>query len=153
LEAAIDIGLVREDEAGHFSFAHALVRQSVLNDLSRTRAASIHWRIAELLEHHDPTRLGEIAHHYTSGLPGGDVATVVRTSLAAGEDALQRVAFAEAVDHLHTALGCLDVMPDDPDLRYRVLVALGGALNALAQPDDARPLWRRAAAIASAARE
>jgi class 3 adenylate cyclase/tetratricopeptide (TPR) repeat protein len=152
-EAAIDVGLVREVDAGRFAFAHALVRQSVLDDLSRTHVASLHWRIAELLEHHDPTRLGEIAHHYASGRAVGDAATVVRTSLAAGEDALQRVAFEEAAGHLRTALGCLDVMPDDPDLRYRVLAALGGALNALAQPDDARPLWLRAAAISSAARD
>jgi class 3 adenylate cyclase/tetratricopeptide (TPR) repeat protein len=153
LEAAIEIGLIREDEAGHYAFAHALVRQSVLSDVSRTRVASLHWRIAEFLERHDPTRLGEIADHYASGRAVGDEATVVRTSLAAGEDALQRVAFEEAASHLRTALGSLDALPDDPDLRYRVLVALGGALNALAQPDDARQLWLQAADLARDARD
>ena len=152
-EAAIDTGLVREHDAGRFAFAHALVRQSVHDGLTRTRVASLNWRIAEVLERHDPTRLGEIAHHYASGRAVGDAATVVRMSLAAGEDALQRVAFEEAAGHLRTALGCLDLMPDDPDLEYRVLAALGGALNALAQPDDARPLWLRAAAIANAAHD
>ena len=40
----------------------------------------------------------------------GDDATVVRTSLAAGEDALQRVAFEEAVGHLRTALAGVNRM-------------------------------------------
>jgi class 3 adenylate cyclase/tetratricopeptide (TPR) repeat protein len=153
LEAAIHVGLVRETDAGHYVFAHALVRTTVLDDLSRTRVASLHWRIAEVLEHHDPTRLGEIADHYASGRAVGDSATVVRASLAAGEDALQRVAFEEAVGHLRTALGALDTLPDDPDLRYRVLAGLGGALNALALIDDARPLWLQAGAIATKARD
>ena len=36
LEEALDAGLVREQEAGRLSFAHALVRQAVLDGLSRS---------------------------------------------------------------------------------------------------------------------
>ena len=88
LDAAIAAGLIREVDTGRFVFAHALVRHTVLDDLSRTRLARLHWLIAEQLERHHPSRLGEIAHHYAFGRQIGDDATVARTSLAAGEDAL-----------------------------------------------------------------
>ena len=96
LDAACRSGLIREVDPGRFIFGHALVRQTVLDDMSRTRLATLHWRIAEELEHDDSMRLGEIAGHYASGRQIGDDATVMRTSLAAGEDALRRVAFEEA---------------------------------------------------------
>ena len=67
LDAAIAAGLIREVDTGQYVFAHALVRHTVLDDLSRTRLARLHWRIAEQLERHHPSRLGEIADHYASG--------------------------------------------------------------------------------------
>jgi len=121
LDAAIAAGLIREVDTGQYVFAHALVRHTVLDDLSRTRLARLHWLIAEQLERHRPSRLGEIADHYALGRQIGDDATVARTSLAAGEDALQRVAFEEAAGHLRTALDALDRLPPDPDLRYQLL--------------------------------
>jgi predicted ATPase len=153
LDVAMGSGLIREVDSGGFTFAHTLVRHTVLDDLSRTRLASLHWRIAEELEHFAPTRLGEIAHHYAAGRQIGDAATVARTSLAAGEDDLQRVAFEEAADHLRTALAALDQMPSEPELRYRVLTSLGRSLNALAEVDEAQQLWLHAADIARRARE
>jgi tetratricopeptide (TPR) repeat protein len=153
LDAAIAAGLIREVDAGQFSFAHALVRHTVLDDLSRTRLARLHWRIAEQLERHHPSRLGEIADHYASGRQIGDDATVARTSLAAGDHALERVAFEEAAGHLRTALDALDRLPPDPELRYQLLAALGRALNALAELNDAHRLWLQAADIARLARD
>ena len=152
-DAAIAAGLIREVDIGQFSFAHALVRHTVLDDLTRTRLARLHWRIAEQLERHHPSRLGEIADHYASGRQIGDDATVARTSLAAGEDALKRVAFEEAAGHLRTSLDALDRMPPDPYLRYQPLAALGGALTALGELDEAHRLWLQAADIARRARD
>ena len=43
-------GLVREEAVGRYVFAHALVRQSVLDAVSRTRQARLHWRVGEQLE-------------------------------------------------------------------------------------------------------
>jgi tetratricopeptide (TPR) repeat protein len=153
LDAACASGLIREVDPGRFIFSHALVRQTVLDDLSRTRLATLHWRIAEELEHDGAMRLGEIAGHYASGRLIGDDATVVRTSLAAGEDALRRVAFEEAAGHLRTALAAVDRTPPDADLRYRILTLLGRCLNALAEVDEAQQLWLQAAGIARQARD
>jgi class 3 adenylate cyclase/tetratricopeptide (TPR) repeat protein len=156
LDEAIAAGLLREEVAGRFAFAHALVRQTVLDNLSRTRVARLHWRIAEELERDvadRTTRVGEIAYHYTSGGDVGDAATVVRAALAAGDDALRGVAFEEAARHFRAALAVLDRMAPDPDLRYRVLISLGHTLNALREPDEAQRLWLQAGQIAMEARD
>jgi tetratricopeptide (TPR) repeat protein len=148
LDAALAADLVRELETGRYEFVHALVRHAVLDELSRTRLASLHWRVAEAIERDDPLRLGEIAHHYQSGREMGNDATIVRVSLAAGGDALQRMAFEEAAGHLRTALAALDRMPPDPDLRYELLISLARALNALADHAEATRLCLEAADIA-----
>jgi predicted ATPase len=128
LDEAIAAGLVREERAGQYIFAHALVRHSVLDDLSQTRLARLHARVGEELGRHDPTRLGEIAEHVAAGLADADA--VVRTSLAAGDDAMRRTAFDEAAAHLRRALEAAEGLPADPNLRYRLLTSLGRALSA-----------------------
>ena len=92
-------------------------------------------------------RLGEIAYHYAAGLDIGDAATVVRSALAGGDDAMERLAFDEAARHFRTALDSLRRMPPDDDVHYRVLTSLAMALNFLADPDGSGPLWLEAAEI------
>ncbi len=153
LDAAVQTDLLREETTGRYAFAHALVRQAVLDDLSRTLVASLHWRIAEQLERTDPTRLGEIAYHFVAGRAAGDDDAVARSSLAAGDDAMQRAAFEEAADHFRTALEALDRMPVDHDRRYQLLASLGRTLNALVMTDEAQHVWLEAANIARDARD
>ena len=172
LDSAVAAGLIREEGAGDYAFVHALVRQSVLDNLSRTRRARLHWRIAEVLERatndrsrvddaateavdrvtlehgqHAARRLSEIAYHYAAGADVGDAATVARTSRVAGEDALRRLAFEEAVAHLHRALDALGPRQDD-EMRYGVLMSLGHTLNALGDADRSRPVWMEAISVA-----
>ena len=172
LDSAVAAGLIREEGAGDYAFVHALVRQSVLDDMSRTRRARLHWRVAEVLERattdrsrfrdpatqavdgaslehgqHAARRLNEIAYHYAAGADVGDAATVARTSRVAGEDALRRLAFEEAVAHLHRALDALDPRQDD-EMRYGVLMSLGHTLNALGEADQSRLVWMEAISVA-----
>ena len=125
LDAATAAGLVREEGAGRFVFAHALVRHAVLDDLSRIRrrSSALAHRRSPSWSATTPSRLGEIAHHYASGGDVGDAATIVRTALAAGDDALQRLAFDEAAQHFRTALAAADRMPPEPKRRYQVLTS------------------------------
>jgi class 3 adenylate cyclase/tetratricopeptide (TPR) repeat protein len=154
-DSAVSAGLIREEGAGTYAFVHALVRQTVLDNLSRTRVARLHWRVAEELERHltldhgpdAARRLSEIAYHYAVGADVGDTATVARTSRDAGEDALHRLAFEEAVAHLRTGLDALDSRPDD-EMRYGVLMSLGHALNALGEAEQSRPVWMEAIGVA-----
>ncbi len=150
LDAAVDAGLVRETGAGRFTFVHALVRQAVLDELSRTGLARLHWRVAQELEREvvDRPRASEIAYHYAEGRDVGDPGTLARCSLAAADEAIDGAAFEEAAGHLRTALSALDRMAPDPELRYRALRSLGQALNALADDQGAERAWLEAADIA-----
>ena len=115
-----------------------------------------HWRVAEELERDavdGPPRIGEIAHHYASAGNTGDAATIERTAIAAGDDALHRIAFEEAAQHFRTALAASERMASDPERRYQVLTSLGHTMNALAEPEAAEPLWVQAAHIARHARD
>ncbi len=155
LDEAVNAGLVREERAGRYAFVHALVRHSVLDTLSLTRLARLHWRVGEALERltSDRSRIGEVAAHYAAGEAAGDGSTVARTSVAAGQEAVARLAFDEAVEHFRAALASLDRAPPDPHLRFEVLTCLGGALNARSDIRAAEPLWVEAATIAEEARD
>jgi class 3 adenylate cyclase/tetratricopeptide (TPR) repeat protein len=150
LDAAVAANLIRETGAGRFTFAHALVRHAMLDELTRTGLARLHWRVAQELEREvvDRPRASEIAYHYAEGREVGDPDTVARSSLAAADEAIDGAAFEEATSHLRTALSALDQMPPDPELRYRVLRTLGQALNALADDRAAERTWLDAADIA-----
>jgi tetratricopeptide (TPR) repeat protein len=151
LEGPIRAGLIREQGAGRLAFAHSLVRHTAISSLSLTRLARLHWRFAEEIERMadaDASRLGEVAYHYAAGLDVGDIATVVRSAVGAGDDAVNRVAFEEAAHHFRVALDLLHRMPADSGLRYRVLTSLGDTLNCLAAPDEAQPYWLEAADLA-----
>ena len=150
LDAAIAAGLVRETRAGRFTFVHALVRQTVLDDLSQTRRARLHWRIAEQLEGagYADRAASEIAHHYAAGVDVGDPDTVVRWTMAAADAAMTGTAFDEATGHLRTALAALDRMAPDLPRRYDILRSLGQALNALADYRGSEEAWLAAADLA-----
>ena len=128
------------------------MRQCVLDGLSRTRVARLHWRIAEQLERDVGAhrRVQEIAYHYALGADVGDDATIVRTSLAAGDEAYGRLAFDEAATHFRRALTRLEGVEPDGKLRYQILASLGHALNALGDAESSRSIWLDAIAMARA---
>jgi tetratricopeptide (TPR) repeat protein len=151
LDEAKGTGLLREQAPGRSAFAHALVRQAVLDELSLTRQSRLHWQIGEEMERLPPDAprpYSEIAYHYAAGSDVGDAATVVRTSLAAGHEAVGRLAFEDALLHFRTAMNALGRFAAPPELRHQVLVALAEVLNYLTYIDEALPLWLEAAELA-----
>ena len=101
-----------------YSFKHALTQEvafgSVLNErrkeLHRRTAAAIESLYAERLE----DRYTELAHHYARA---GDAAKAVKYMSLAGEQALNRSAFTEAVALLTAGLELLKTLPESPDAR------------------------------------
>jgi DNA-binding SARP family transcriptional activator len=63
LDAGVIAGLLDEPAPGRIRFVHALVRDTLLADLSRLRTARMHARIAAALEGTDD--IAALAHHYT----------------------------------------------------------------------------------------
>jgi class 3 adenylate cyclase/tetratricopeptide (TPR) repeat protein len=156
LDEAVKVGLLREHGPGHLGFAHALVRHAAVANLSLTRQARLHWRVAEELERttgDTASHLDAIAYHYAAGRDVGNPAAIVRSALAAGDDAMRRLAFEDAVHQFRTALEALEGMPSDDNLRYRVLVSLAEALNCMTGADVAQPLWLDAAEVARRRRD
>ncbi|MET0489052.1 MAG: AAA family ATPase, partial [Acidimicrobiales bacterium] len=123
LDPAVDAGLVREVGADGFSFAHALVRDTVTAATSPARLARLHARSAEVLEAR-PGRESEVAGHWRAAGPAY-TARAWRAAAAAGGVARRRHASDAAVELFTSAL---DAVVLDPDAtaqdRYGLLMEL-----------------------------
>jgi predicted ATPase len=112
-----------------YTFKHALVQDAAYDSLLKSKRAQWHSKVAQVLEGefsdamaHEPELL---AHHFTeAGLNDRAVPYWTR----AGQRASERVAFAEAVNHLATALTVNDRLPrsverDRKELQIRLPLA------------------------------
>src|SRR5215207_1582841 len=133
-----------------FSFSHALVRETLYEELSAAKRSALHERIGLAIEEicgdHVDERLGELAHHFLEAAPRGDLAKAVGYARRAGAQDMEQLAYEDAVDVYSRALEVLELM-DDPDdrLRCSLLLALGGAEAKSARVADARQAFERAA--------
>lgn len=126
---------VRDVSAPAYTFKHILLQESVYNALVQRTRQQWHRRVAEVIEAQFP-HLGQaapevLARHYTvAGLERQAVEHWQR----AGQHALQRSAYAEAVSHLTRGLEVLTTMPETPERLQDELTlqtALGPALMAV----------------------
>ncbi|OBB79226.1 hypothetical protein A5760_21070 [Mycobacterium colombiense] len=121
LEAAVAGSVLRESPQtpGRFIFTHALINHTLYEDLSRTRRARLHTRIAEAIEHtygeNSDERLGQLAYHWAAATQSVNPAKAISYARRAGERALAQLApdealrwFAQALDQLGTAAGASD---------------------------------------------
>jgi len=105
--------------ASRYQFTHALIQETLAEELSLTRRVRLHARIAEALEElygEEADQHGaELAHHFGEAqtLLGPD--KLVRYSLVAGESALAAHAHEQALAHFERALAARDdrVMDDE----------------------------------------
>lgn len=139
----------REDRR---TFAHALVRSTLYEEIPTTRRLRIHRRIAEALAERSERGvpcLDQLAHHSCEAAALGDVEGAIRWSRAAAEEAFARVAYEEAATWYQRALDVID--PHDPaQLADRVVlaIAVGRALRAGGSVEASRAVGLSAAADA-----
>jgi hypothetical protein len=157
LEEAVASGLISETgrSPGAYRFAHALVRHTLYDSIPGLRRAELHWRLAEAIRGGGPVdrRLNQLAYHYRHSLPAGDPAVAVRWLRQAADQAARQVAFEEAIEHYRAALAALDLCPDDPDCRYKLLAGLAESADAISDFNLAAPVWLAAAEIARTAQD
>ena len=147
---AIAERLVSDLGDGRLSFAHALVRDTLYEELTPPKRAALHQRaglaIEETCGDQVDERLGELAHHFLEAAPRGAPEKAIGYAQRAGEQDMDHLAYEDAVDVYGRALEVLELM-DEPDeiLRCSLLLSLGGAEAKSARVADAREAFEQAA--------
>jgi predicted ATPase len=116
-----------------YIFKHALIQDAAYQSLLKSRRQQYHQQIAQVLEERFPetieTQPELVAHHYTEA----DLAEqAILYWQKAGERAIQRSAYVEAVVHLTKGLEVLKALPDTPERAQQELtlqLTLGAALH------------------------
>jgi len=152
-EAAVLAGLVVEDDraAGRYRFAHALVRETIYEDISRARRARLHARVAEALvavRGAEPEPAAEMAYHCWQAAPVIGAGRALPYLLRAGEQAAAQLAYEAADEQFARALelaGQLPASPQATEQEIHIAARLGTVrlvMRGFADPDAARALAR-----------
>jgi predicted ATPase len=117
-----------------YVFKHALIQDAAYASLLKSTRQQYHQRIGQVLEGQFPETVDHqpelLAHHYTEA---GLNAQAVRYWHTAGQRAMERSAYVEAISHLTTGLALLRTLPETPDRVQRELsfqITLGASLMA-----------------------
>jgi DNA-binding SARP family transcriptional activator len=145
-EAALGAGFLIERDADRLNFAHDLVRETLYDDLPRSRRARWHATVAEIVERIRPADVETIAHHYLRADSRATAVRAARYAAAAAERAEQRGTPHAAADWWRAAV---DRTGHD-DMRAR-LRAVMGLVRALAITGDLIQARRHHAAAIDAA--
>jgi class 3 adenylate cyclase/tetratricopeptide (TPR) repeat protein len=133
LDAASSVALVRElADTGRYNFAHALIQNTLYQDLGPNRRARAHREVAQALEEQcgdrPGSRVGELARHWISASQPIDLAKAINYSRQAGDAALAALAPADALSYYAQALDLYPQATDpDPVLGIDLAIGLGTA--------------------------
>ncbi|GAG33532.1 unnamed protein product, partial [marine sediment metagenome] len=138
-------GGARPGEA-RFTFAHELIRQTLVSGLSLPRRQRMHLRVAEAIEQAYPSapekHAADLAHHLFQAGTAADPQKTAGYLTHAGNRAMSAVAFEDALRLYESALSLQPA--DDRRGRADLLFGRGLALRSLGRWDDALAGWRQA---------
>lgn len=140
---------------GRYGFTHGLFRDALYDGLGEARRASFHSRVGQALERlrerGQPIDASAVAHHFfTAAALTGEWRRAAIWCHAAGDHALDALAYEDAVGHYEGALVCLAHLPEGDRRRGDVLVALADAATARGDRRRARTASLEAMAVARA---
>ncbi|HET6714776.1 MAG TPA: AAA family ATPase [Actinomycetota bacterium] len=154
LDEAVRVGVLSEDarDAGQYSFAHDLVRETLYEDLSPATRMELHLHAARVFERVYREDLGPhltaIAHHFAQAAPLGDVAPAVDYSLRAAARAIDVLAYEDAAALLERTLPLLPPEADSARRRAEILIRLGDARTRAGDTEGGRACYEQVAVIA-----
>jgi len=139
---------------GQYRFVHALIRETLYDEISIARRVRLHRRIGEVLEklysNSLDSHLTELAYHFFQASPAGNSDKAMDYALRAGERATSLFAYEEAADHYEHGLAMLELQDEiDEQQRLDLLLALGDAQKRAGITAKARDSFQQAAALAS----
>jgi class 3 adenylate cyclase len=120
-------------------FSHALIRETLYEELSTTRRVRLHRQIGEALEELDAEgNLPQLAYHFAEAAPGGDVEKALDYATRAAERAMSQLAYEEAAGHYERALQVVESRePLDERAVAELQIALAEALSKAADLEKA----------------
>jgi tetratricopeptide (TPR) repeat protein len=155
LEEAATARIITEvpDAPDRYSFVHALVRDTIYDEVPTRRRIRLHHSVAEALEDLHATDVGpylaQLAHHFGQAGEAGDVNKAVAYLRLAGDGAIAQLAYETAADHYRRALDTLERTESRDDaLRCELLLALGEAHNRAGEVQRGKKEFFQAADLA-----
>jgi predicted ATPase len=143
LEEAMEARLVVEVEGrpGRFRFAHALVHETLYEELPARERRRLHDRmgaaLVELRGDDFEGYLAELAHHFSQAARPGQAGQAVAYTRQAGDRAMKVLAYEEAASHYQRDLRALDLQPRPVEAeRCDLLLALAEARMAAGAVDQ-----------------
>jgi len=133
LEDALAVRIVTDvpGATGRLRFGHALIRDTLYDELPPARRLALHGLAGEALERVHASDLGphlaEVAHHFVQAAPAGEGDRAVEYARRAGERAASLLAYEEAARLYRLALQARGPGWDDARSRCELLLALGDA--------------------------
>ncbi len=134
-------------------FAHALIRETLYEELLPSQRMRLHRRAGEALEAicgaEPDAHLAELAHHYLEGAGGEEATKAVAFARRAAQHAAHLLAFEEAGRLYTMALEAMDLSSSAAGSeRCELLLALGDAQAMAGALPEAKETFRRAAELA-----
>ncbi|HBJ31465.1 MAG TPA: hypothetical protein DDY93_08900, partial [Dehalococcoidia bacterium] len=139
LEEALAARVIEEmpDSIGRYQFTHALLQETLMDELSLTRRVRLHARIAESLEamYGDDveSHAEELVFHFEQAQAILGTEKLVKYSVSAGDAALSTWAIEEGRAHFELAR---NLLTDDTDGRTKAEVLFGYARARSALPSE-----------------
>jgi DNA-binding SARP family transcriptional activator len=134
--------------AGRIRFGHALIRDTLYDELTAARRIQLHKEVGEALEEaysSDPEpHLAELAQHFVAAAPIGVADKATEYARRAGDRAASQLAFEEAARHYEIAL----TLVEEQAARCELLLALGDAQARAGNSPASKRAFREAAELA-----
>ncbi len=116
---------------GRFSFSHALVRATLIDELGTNRRVRLHRAAGLALEATGSASLGELAHHFGEAAIMGETERAVQYAREAAEQALELAALDDALVFIRRALQVAELGDVGDATLARLHLVLGRALDAV----------------------
>lgn len=137
-----------------YRFTHAVVRETLYGELSSVRRAALHTRIGQAIEAcHSGTlqsHYAKLARHFGEGPRAEDAAKAAEYAVAAGRQALNRVAYEEALEYAERGLEVLALGRPHHELAARLHLLVMDARLGLGEGAAAMEAGNRALGAARA---